>query len=155
MTGPSSVGYFNDFGAQVRNLGASVVAIRRGEPLPEEAYRGAYVGDLAAEIPDDVWSAAEVAGADPVMIVGQWASERVREGIEASLAHLGVRFDVWKSEGSLYRDGWVARAVERLEAAGALFQEDGALWFRSTAFGDDKDRVVRKGGFKSSAQRVL
>jgi len=140
--------YFNDFGAQVRNLGASVVAIRRGEPLPEEAYRGAYVGDLASEIPDDVWSAAEVAGADPVMIVGQWASER-------SLAHLGVRFDVWKSEGSLYRDGWVARAVERLEAAGALFQEDGALWFRSTAFGDDKDRVVRKGGFKSSAQRVL
>jgi arginyl-tRNA synthetase len=136
--------YFNDFGAQVRNLGASVVAIRRGEPLPEEAYRGAYVGDLASEIPDDVWSAAEAAGADPVMIVGQWASERVRAGIEASLAHLGVRFDVWKSEGSLYRDGWVARAVERLEAAGALFQEDGALWFRSTAFGDDKDRVVRK-----------
>jgi arginyl-tRNA synthetase len=136
--------YFNDFGAQVRNLGASVVAIRRGEPLPEEAYRGAYVGDLAAEIPDDVWSAAEVADADPVMIVGQWASERVREGIEASLAHLGVRFDVWKSESSLYGDGWVARAVERLESAGALFEDGGALWFRSTAFGDDKDRVVRK-----------
>src|SRR5664280_2554723 len=85
--------YFNDFGAQVRNLGASVVALRRGEPLPEEAYRGAYVGELAAEIPDDVWTAAEAAGADPVEIVGQWASERVRAGIEASLAHLGVRFD--------------------------------------------------------------
>ncbi len=62
--------YFNDFGAQVRNLGASVVAIKRGEPLPEEAYRGAYVGDLAAEIPDDVWSAAQAADADPVAIVG-------------------------------------------------------------------------------------
>jgi arginyl-tRNA synthetase len=136
--------YFNDFGAQVRNLGASVVAIRRGEPLPEEAYRGAYVGDLAAEMPDDVWRAAQAADADPVMVVGQWASERVRAGIEASLAHLGVRFDVWKSEGSLYRDGWVARAVERLQAAGALYEDDGALWFRSTAFGDDKDRVVRK-----------
>jgi len=136
--------YFNDFGAQVRNLGASVVAIRRGEPLPEEAYRGAYVGDLASEIPDDVWRAAQAADADPVMIVGQWASERVRAGIEASLAHLGVRFDVWKSEGSLYRDGWVARAVERLGAAGALYEDEGALWFRSTAFGDDKDRVVRK-----------
>jgi arginyl-tRNA synthetase len=136
--------YFNDFGAQVRNLGASVVAIRRGEPLPEEAYRGAYVGDLAAEMPDDVWRAAQAADADPVMIVGQWASERVRAGIESSLAHLGVRFDVWKSEGSLYRDGWVARAVERLEAAGALYEDAGALWFRSTAFGDDKDRVVRK-----------
>ena len=136
--------YFNDFGAQVRNLGASVVAIRRAEPLPAEAYRGAYVGDLASEIPDDVWSAAETAGADAPMIVGQWAAERVRTGIEASLAHLGVRFDVWKSESSLYRDGWVARAVERLEAAGAVFEEDGALWFRSTAWGDDKDRVIRK-----------
>jgi len=136
--------YFNDFGAQVRNLGASVVAIRRGEPLPEEAYRGAYVGDLASEIPDDVWSTAEVAGADPVMIVGQWASERVRAGIEASLAHLGVRFDVWKSEGSLFREGWVEQAVERLRASGHLFGQDGALWFRSTDFGDDKDRVVRK-----------
>jgi arginyl-tRNA synthetase len=136
--------YFNDFGAQVRNLGASVVAIKRGEPLPEEAYRGAYVGDLASEVPADVWSAAQATGADPVMIVGQWASERVRAGIEASLTHLGVRFDVWKSEGSLYRDGWVARAVERLGAAGALYEGEGALWFRSTAFGDDKDRVVRK-----------
>jgi arginyl-tRNA synthetase len=136
--------YFNDFGAQVRNLGASVVAIRRGEPLPEEAYRGAYVGDLAAEIPDGVWSAAQAPDADPVAIVGQWASERVRAGIEESLAHLGVRFDVWKSESSLYRDGWVARAVERLEAAGALYEDEGALWFRSTSFGDDKDRVVRK-----------
>jgi arginyl-tRNA synthetase len=136
--------YFNDFGAQVRNLGASVVALRRGEPLPEEAYRGAYVGDLAAEIPDEMWTAAEASGADPVEIVGQWASERVRAGIEASLAHLGVRFDAWKSEGSLYRDGWVARAVERLEAAGALYEDAGALWFRSTTFGDDKDRVVRK-----------
>jgi len=136
--------YFNDFGAQVRNLGASVVAIRRGEPLPEEAYRGAYVGELAAEIPDDVWSAARAPDADPVAIVGQWASERVRAGIEGSLAHLGVRFDVWKSEGSLYHDGWVARAVERLEAADALYEDAGALWFRSTSFGDDKDRVVRK-----------
>ncbi len=136
--------YFNDFGAQVRNLGASVVAIRRGEPLPEEAYRGAYVGELGSGIPDDVWSTAQAADADPAVVVGQWASERVRAGIEASLAHLGVRFDVWKSESSLYRDGWVARAVEQLEGAGALYEDHGALWFRSTAFGDDKDRVVRK-----------
>ena len=141
--------YFNDFGAQVRNLGASVVAIRRGEPLPEDGYRGAYVGDLASEIPDDVWSAAEAAGTDPaardaVMVVGQWASERVRAGIEASLATLGVQFDVWKSEGSLYREGWVEQAVERLRASGHLYEQDGALWFRSTDYGDDKDRVVRK-----------
>ncbi len=141
--------YFNDFGAQVRNLGASVVAIHRGEPLPEEAYRGAYVHDLAREVPADVWSAGEAADAagaahDAAWVVGEWASERVRAGIEASLAHLGVRFDVWKSESSLYSEGWVARAVERLRAGGHLYEQDGALWFRSTDFGDDKDRVVRK-----------
>ncbi len=140
--------YFNDFGAQVRNLGASVVAIRRGTEVPEDGYRGAYVHDLAHEIPADVAAAAEAAGEggerDAAWIVGEWASERVRAGIEASLATLGVRFDVWKSEGSLYREGWVERAVGRLRASGHLYEQDGALWFRSTDFGDDKDRVVRK-----------
>jgi arginyl-tRNA synthetase len=162
--------YFNDFGAQVRNLGGSVVAIRRGEEVPEDGYRGAYVHDLAREIPPEVWAAAEAAGLaeaavteaagveasdagtspsvgqahDAAWIVGEWASERVRAGIEASLATLGVHFDVWKSEGSLYREGWVERAVERLRASGELYEEGGALWFRSTDYGDDKDRVVRK-----------
>jgi len=153
--------YFNDFGAQVRNLGGSVVAIRRGTEIPEDGYRGAYVHDLAREVPADIWAAAEAAGTgaddgaddgaagteaarDAAWIVGEWASERVRAGIEASLATLGVRFDVWKSEGSLYREGWVEQAVERLRASGHLYEQDGALWFRSTDFGDDKDRVVRK-----------
>ncbi|HSW41351.1 MAG TPA: arginine--tRNA ligase, partial [Patescibacteria group bacterium] len=81
---------------------------------------------------------------DAAWIVGAWASERVRAGIEASLATLGVRFDVWRSEGSLYREGWVEQAVERLRASGHLYEQDGALWFRSTDYGDDKDRVVRK-----------
>jgi arginyl-tRNA synthetase len=146
--------YFNDFGAQVRNLGASVVAIRRGTEVPEDGYRGAYVHDLAREIPADVWAAAEAAGdrtddapadaPDAAGIVGKWASERVRAGIEASLAALGVRFDVWRSEGSLHGEGWVEQAVERLRASGQLYEQEGALWFRSTDFGDDKDRVVRK-----------
>ena len=160
--------YFNDSGAQVRNLGASVVAIRNGTEIPEDGYRGGYVHDLARELPDDVRAAAEGAGAaaaaegagaveaaeaagdelteprDAAWIVGAWASERVRAGIEASLATLGVRFDVWKSEGSLHREGWVEKAVERLRASGHLYEQDGALWFRSTDYGDDKDRVVRK-----------
>ncbi len=160
--------YFNDSGAQVRNLGGSVLAIRRGEEVPEDGYRGAYVHDLAREIPAEVVAAAaaaggdtaeaaghtasagadgdanEAAGRDAAWIVGKWASEQVRAGIEASLATLGVRFDVWKSEGSLYREGWVERAVERLRASGHLYEQDGALWFRSTDYGDDKDRVVRK-----------
>ena len=151
--------YFNDIGAQVRNLGGSVLALVHGEEIPEDGYRGAYVHDLAREIPSEVREAAQAAAAraggagpavegarDAARIVGEWASERVRSGIEASLATLGVHFDVWKSEGSLYREGWVERAVERLRAAGHLYEQDGALWFRSTDYGDDKDRVVRKSG---------
>ena len=136
--------YFNDFGAQVRHLGASVLALREGRPVPEEGYRGEYVGELAGELPIDVLAAATATDADADDVVGRWASEQVRAGIEASLARLGVRFDVWKSESSLYRDGWVARAVDRLQAAGKLYEQDGALWFRSTEYGDDKDRVVRR-----------
>ena len=66
----------------------------------------------------------------------------MRAGIEASLEHLGVHFDVWKSEASLHREGWVERAVERLRAGGHVYEQEGATWFRSTAFGDDKDRVI-------------
>ena len=67
---------------------------------------------------------------------------RVREGIERSLADLGVRFDVWTTEGSLHEGGWVERAVERLRDGGHVYEQDGAIWFRSTDFGDDKDRVI-------------
>ena len=118
--------YFNDSGAQVTHLGDSVVAVRRGEPVPEDGYKGAYVETLAAELPDDVWTAATAEGANPGEVVGAWASVRVREGIEASLARLGVRFDVWKSEASLHDEGWVERAVERLRDAGHVYEQDGA-----------------------------
>ena len=109
---------------------------------PKTATTAAYVDDLAAALPDDVWAAATAEGADADAVVGHWAAGRVRAGIEASLERLGVRFDVWKSEGSLHAEGWVDRAIERLRAAGHLYEQDGALWFRSTTFGDDKDRVV-------------
>jgi len=134
--------YFNDAGGQISNLGASVVAARRGEPVPEDGYHGAYVDDLAREIPGEVWTAAEAPGADPADVVGRWAAARVREGIEASLERLGVHFDVWRTEASLHDGGWVERATERLRAGGYVYEQDGALWFASTAFGDDKDRVI-------------
>ena len=136
--------YFNDAGAQVRNLGASVLAILAGEPIPEDGYNGDYVGELARELPPEIAHDAAAQGADVADAVGRWASARVRDGIEASLARLGVAFDVWTTEGSLHADGWVERAVERLRTGGHLYEQDGALWFRSTTFGDDKDRVVRR-----------
>jgi arginyl-tRNA synthetase len=134
--------YFNDFNAQVLNLGLSVQARREGREVPEDGYHGEYVADLAAQVPDDVWAAATAEGADTGEVLGRWASERVRAGIEESLANLGVRFDVWTSEGSLHDAGWVARAVDQVRASGHMFEADGATWFRSTTFGDDKDRVV-------------
>jgi arginyl-tRNA synthetase len=134
--------YFNDSGAQITNLGASVVALKRGEPVPEDGYHGDYVQELATQLPDDVWAKATTAEADAAAIVGSWAVEQVRKGIESSLEHLGVHFDVWKSEASLHSEGWVERAIERLRERGHVYEQDGALWFRSTAFGDDKDRVI-------------
>src|SRR5262245_7966222 len=134
--------YFNDAGGQIDKLGASVLALHRGEPVPEDGYHGDYVTELAASIPDDVRAEATADGADGAAVLGHWAAGRVRAQIEASLERLGVHFDVWTSEGSLHDQGWVGRAVERLRAGGHVYEADGALWFRSTAFGDDKDRVV-------------
>lgn len=136
--------YFNDSGAQVRNLGASVLAIREGNEIPEDGYHGAYVADLASDLPVEVARPGGGAQGDDQRpwAAGRWASGRIREGIEASLANLGVRFDVWTTEGSLLEDGWVDRAIARLRDGGHLYEQDGATWFRSTAFGDDKDRVV-------------
>src|SRR5688572_11850163 len=134
--------YFNDFGAQVLNLGLSVVARRDGTEIPEDGYRGAYVEELAAELPPDVAQEAAARPDEAARIVGAWATERVRTGIEASLERLGVHFDVWKEESSLHDGAWVERAVERLRQAGHVYEADGATWFHSTAFGDDKDRVI-------------
>jgi arginyl-tRNA synthetase len=134
--------YFNDSGGQIRNLGASVAVLRRGEPVPDDGYKGDYVVDLVAALPDEIWGSATTPGADTDAIVGHWAAGRVREGIERSLADLGVRFDVWTSEARLHDEGWVGRAVQRLRDHGHIYEQDGAIWFRSTDFGDDKDRVI-------------
>jgi arginyl-tRNA synthetase len=136
--------YFNDSGNQVRELGESVRRAHAGEPLDDAPYRGDYVAVLGREVPATISAEAERAGEDAAWVYGRWASERIRQGIEESLARLGVQFDVWRTEGELYRDGWVDRALERLAAADTTYEADGALWFRSTAFGDEKDRVLRK-----------
>jgi arginyl-tRNA synthetase len=141
--------YFNDFGAQVKALGASVRALRANEPIPEDGYRGDYVGEMAASVPAEVVSAAEAAGGDEAdWIYGRWASEVQREGIEASLASLGIAFDVWTTESSIHEGGWVERGVATLRESGYVHEAEGATWFRSTAFGDDQDRVI----FRSNGQ---
>jgi arginyl-tRNA synthetase len=135
--------YFNDAGGQIDKLGASVLAHRAGRPVPEDGYHGDYVAELAAALPDDIWTAASSGSdEDAAATLGHWTATRLRAGIEASLERLGVHFDVWKSEGSLHAEGWVSQAIERLRSGGYVYEQDGALWFASTTFGDDKDRVI-------------
>ena len=135
--------YFNDAGGQIDKLGASILAHRTGRPVPDDGYHGAYVADLAMALPADIWTAASADSAEAAAATfGHWAATQLRARIEASLARLGVRFDVWKSEGSLHSEGWVGQAIDRLRAGGYVYEHDDALWFASTTFGDDKDRVI-------------
>jgi arginyl-tRNA synthetase len=134
--------YFNDSGGQVERLGQSVIALAQGREVPEDGYHGDYVGDLANELPQELREQAESDESKAAWAVGEWASERIRAGIERSLENLGSHFDVWTTEGSLHENGWVERGIEQLRQTGYMYDQDGALWFKSTQFGDDKDRVV-------------
>jgi arginyl-tRNA synthetase len=128
--------YFNDAGNQIRLLGESVQARARGVDVPEGGYQGSYVADLAAVIPGAANAGVdEVAGAAVDILLAQ---------IKATLDRYGVVFDVYFSERTLH-EGWpspLQRALTRLEEVGHVYHSDGALWLRTTSFGDDKDRVV-------------
>jgi arginyl-tRNA synthetase len=128
--------YFNDAGNQIRLLGESVGARARGEEVPEGGYQGSYVADLAAEIPG-----ASEAG---VEAVAQAAVAILLARIKATLDRYGVVFDVYFSERTLHEGSPspLQRALARLEEVGHVYHSDGAMWLRTTSFGDDKDRVV-------------
>jgi len=134
--------YVNDAGSQVRKLGESIQALARGQDVPEDGYKGDYVIDLAARLPD-------AASLDPVD-VGRAAVALVLESIQASLTAFGVgEFDVWSFESTLHEGdpSPVAHTLAILEQQGHTYTDDGALWLRTTDFGDDKDRVlVRSSG---------
>ena len=134
--------YINDAGAQMDKFATSVLARAKGEPTPEGGYPGAYIDDLAAEVlaarpdllalPDDEALAAARVVAYPAQL----------QDIQDTLADFGVEFDVWFSEAELHDSGAVEQAVERLREQGHVFDEGGAVWLRTTDFGDDKDRVL-------------
>ncbi|HZU61254.1 MAG TPA: arginine--tRNA ligase [Solirubrobacteraceae bacterium] len=133
--------YFNDAGNQIRLLGESVRARARGEEVPEGGYRGEYVAELAAEIP----RAAELSGAE---LAGR-AVELMLEEVKATLERYGVRYDRYFSEQWLHEGSpsLLDRTLALLEERGHVYQAEGAVWLRTTSFGDDKDRVViRTGG---------
>ncbi|MFN8173966.1 MAG: arginine--tRNA ligase [Solirubrobacteraceae bacterium] len=130
--------YMNDGGSQVRRLGESIRARARGESVPEGGYEGDYVRELAAEIPD-------AADGDPDELARRGAELMVAR-IRSTLERFGVRFDAFASERALYEGdpSPVGRARALLEEAGHLYRSEGALWLRTTAFGDDKDRVLER-----------
>ncbi|MDG2539798.1 arginine--tRNA ligase [Dyella jiangningensis] len=147
--------YYNDAGVQINNLAISVQARARGlapgaEGWPEDGYRGDYIADVAR-----AYMAGESVEADGEIVTGaknvddleairHFAVASLRREQNLDLQAFGVRFDTYFLESSLYTDGKVDETVRELVAHGHTYEEGGALWLRSTDFGDDKDRVMRK-----------
>ena len=156
----SSEFYYNDAGQQISNLALSVQARCRGldpeDPhWPEDGYRGEYIAELAhAYLRGDRVDAEDqhvTASGDPNDLddIRKFAVAYLRREQDLDLKAFSVHFDVYFLESALYADGEVEAAVKRLSDRGHTYEKDGALWLRSTEFGDDKDRVMRKsdGGY--------
>ena len=126
--------YFNDAGRQMDLFGASLRARARGEDLPEGGYQGAYIADIAAGL-----------GLGPDAPADEWRRQGAAamiEDIKRTLGRFRASFDNWFLERSLYEDGSVDRAIDAVRAGGHTYEREGALWLRSSDFGDDKDRVI-------------
>jgi len=141
--------YINDAGAQMRRFAQSLIAAVRGEPAPEGGYAGEYVAEVAAEIDaahPGLAGATDPAGRTAAVDTYQREGYRIAlEQMRASLERFGVHFDVWFSEQTLHSSGAVEHALDRLRAQGHVFEADGAIWLRTTDFGDDRDRVLIRG----------
>jgi arginyl-tRNA synthetase len=131
--------YVNDAGVQIDRFAQSLHAAANGLPVPEDGYAGEYVGEWAQQVLQ-----RDPAAKDDVERFRVLGLEVALEEIRASLARFGVEFDVWFSELSLAADGAIDRALDRLREQGHVFEADGAVWLRTTDFGDDKDRVLVK-----------
>jgi arginyl-tRNA synthetase len=148
--------YYNDGGVQIANLALSVQArakgLKPGDPAwPEAAYNGEYIADIA----NDFLAKKSVRAADGAAVLAngnvddidsirQFAVAYLRNEQDIDLKSIGVKFDVYYLESSLYTEGKVDTAVKTMVANGKTYEHEGALWLRTTDYGDDKDRVMRK-----------
>lgn len=136
--------YFNDHGAQIDRFSRSLLAAAKAEAAPEDGYSGEYINDIATAVvalEADVLTYDDVRAQEIFRVRGV---ELMFAQIRESLEQFGVDFDVYFHENSLYETGAVERAIQKLKTLGHMFESEGALWLRSTDFGDDRDRVVRK-----------
>ncbi len=140
--------YYNDAGKQMDMLARSVHAryqqiFEPSYPFPDEGYRGDYIRDIAQDIrksEDDKFKGKE--DRDTIDFFRQFAVKEMIAVIDRDLKNYGVKFDVWSLESALYKEGKVERAIKLLRERGHIYEQDGAVWFRSSTFGDEKDRVI-------------
>ncbi|MEV8250971.1 arginine--tRNA ligase [Microbacterium sp. NPDC076768] len=141
--------YINDAGAQMDRFAASVLAAAKGEPTPEGGYPGAYIATLAERALEARPDLLQLAEEDQLVVALDLAYEFQLAEIKNSLERFNVPFDVWYSERTLHAKdasgtSLIDQAVDRLREQGHVFDDGGAVWVRTTDFGDDKDRVIRR-----------
>ena len=142
--------YINDAGAQMDAFGESILAALRGQEPPENGYKGVYIHDLAKQVHSRHPSLLELHHDEALALARDTGYELQLAEIKESLERFRVHFDVWFSERTLHAPGPEGKspievAIERLRATGHVFEEDDAIWVRTTDFGDDKDRVIKRG----------
>ncbi|MFJ1539518.1 arginine--tRNA ligase [Micromonospora chalcea] len=136
--------YFNDAGSQIDRFARSLLAAAQGQPAPEDGYGGAYIAEIAAEV---VRRRPDVLDLAPDAAEEVFRTEGVQlmfAEIKSSLRDFGVEFDTYFNEKDLHDQGALDAALARLREQGHVFESEGATWLRTTEFGDDKDRVLRK-----------
>jgi arginyl-tRNA synthetase len=136
--------YVNDRGVQMDKFGASVMAAAHGRPVPEDGYHGGYITDLAAAIVAEDPDILDQPDDDQLVAFREAAYVKQLRQQQQVLDLFRTHFDVWSSERKLHACAAVERGLDRLREQGHVFEEDGAIWLRTTDFGDDKDRVLIK-----------
>jgi arginyl-tRNA synthetase len=136
--------YFNDHGAQIDRFVSSLIAAARGEPTPSGGYAGSYINDIAAQVLQKAPDALSLPEPELRETFREIGVDLMFTHIKESLHEFGTDFDVYTHEESMHTSGRVEEAIARLRATGNVYEKDGATWLRTSAFGDDKDRVVIK-----------
>ncbi len=140
--------YINDAGQQIQLLGESIYSRWRqmsdqDYPFPDNAYHGDYVVDLAEEISKEA-HLKELTQGEAIAYCSAIGKDKMLDEIKGDLADFGITFDVWYSETELFNSGLLDQTLEMIRRTGHLYEKDGALWIKTSEFGDDKDRVIKK-----------